>query len=197
MSQTEFVLYRPLLFSIAYRMVGCVATAEDMVQDTFFNWLKTENHRVKDAKSYLIRSITNTCLNYLSSIRKKKEELIDTVSNSLPSFNFTPDFSNLDLKCEVTQALAQVCKKLAPAERAVFMLKGLFNFDYSEVTTILGRKSDNCRQLFSRAQSKLAEEKERFSIDTDHLKNMVSNFKEATLGEFSGLIDNLKNDLKQ
>jgi len=193
MSQTEFSTYRPLLFSIAYRLVGCAATAEDMVQDTFVNWLKTEKIKVNDVKSYLTKSVTNTCFNYLSSIKKKKEELMENVN--LPQLNFSPDFSSLDIKCEITEALATMIKKLAPSERAVFMLKGLFNIDYTEITSILGKTSDNCRQLFSRAQNRLSEDKSRFHLDTEHLKGLVVNFKKATLGEFSDLIDDLKKDI--
>lgn len=197
MSHAELTSYRPLLFSIAYRMVGCSATAEDLVQDTFLNWFKAETNKVNDAKSYLIRSITNSCLNYLTSIRKKKEELFDHVGQTFPSLTFSPDFASLDLKCELTQAMSLVMKKLAPSERAVFMLKGLFNFDYNELTDILGKTSDNCRQLFSRAQQRLADGKERFHIDTDDLMKTILAFKKATLGEFSGLIDRLQSDIDE
>jgi DNA-directed RNA polymerase specialized sigma24 family protein len=140
--------------------------------------------------------VTNKCLNYLKSIRQKKEDWIDQVQPSFSSLSIQPDFSSLDLKCEVTQALSQVFKKLAPTERAVFVLKEIFNFDYSDLTTILDKKSDNCRQIFSRAQQRLSEETDRFSIDVDKLKKTVLDFKNATLGEFSGLIDNLKSDIK-
>ncbi|WP_109832433.1 sigma-70 family RNA polymerase sigma factor [Reichenbachiella versicolor] len=194
MSQAELTSYRPLLYSIAYKLVGCTATAEDLVQDTFVNWLKTDKFKVKDVKAYLIKSITNSCFNYLNSIKKKKEQLMENVS--LPQINFSPDFSSLDLRCEVTQALATMSKKLAPSERAVFMLKGLFNIDYSEITSILNKTSDNCRQLFSRAQTKLVDDKDRFNLDTDHLLNLVTNFKKATLGELTDLIDNLKRDIE-
>lgn len=194
MSQSEYTAYRSLLFSIAYRLVGCAATAEDMVQDTFVKWLKTERFKVNDVKSYLVRSVTNTSLNYLNSIRKKKEDLIDNIS--FPSLKFNPDFSNLDIKCEITQALATISKKLAPSEKAVFVLKGIFNIEYNELTSILDKTSDNCRQLFSRAQSKLKEDKDRFNLDKDSLLDLVTNFKKATLGEFTGLIDNLKKDIQ-
>lgn len=194
MSQAELHAYRPLLFAIAYKLVGCAATAEDLVQDTFVNWLKSDKFNVKDAKSYLTKSITNTCLNYLNSIKKKKEELMENVH--LPQINFHPDLSNLDIKCEITEALATMSKKLAPTERAVFMLKGLFNFDYSEITSIVDKTSDNCRQLFSRAQSRLNEDKDRFTIDKEHLGQLVTNFKKATLGEVAELVDNLKRDIK-
>ena len=195
MSQAEFSTYQPLLYAIAYRFVGCAATAEDMVQDTFVNWLKCESGKIKDVKAYLIKSVTNACLNYLGSIRKKKEELMENFS--LPQLSFSPDFSALDIKCELTHALATMSRKLAPTERAVFVLKGLFNIDYSEITSILDKTSENCRQLFSRAQSKLKDDRDRFHIDTESLSKLVSNFKKASLGEFSGLFDQFRREIRK
>ncbi|PIB37014.1 hypothetical protein BFP72_17200 [Reichenbachiella sp. 5M10] len=197
MSQTEVLSYRPLLMSVAYNLVGCRSTAEDLVQDTFFSWLRLDTHTIQDAKSYLTKTVTNKCLNYLKSIKIKREELIDNVSPAAVSVSFTPDFSNLDLKCEVTHAMSLIFKKLAPTERAVFVLKELFNFDYSDLTTILGKKADNCRKIFSRAQLKLGDETERFSVDVDKLRKTVVDFKNATLGEFSDLIENLKTDINK
>lgn len=195
MSQAELYSYRPLLYSIAYKLVGCTATAEDLVQDTFTSLLKFDTNKVNDVKAYLVRSVTNMSFNYLSSLRKKKEELMDNFSSSFESLSISPDFTSFDFKCEITVAIAQMMKKLAPAERAVFMLKGLFDFDYSEVTSILGKTSDNCRKIFSRAQINLQEGKDRFNVDTDSLKQTVTNFKKATLGEYSELIDKLKKDM--
>ena len=195
MSSTEISTYRPVLLSIAYKMVGSRTIAEDMVQDTFMNWLRVDQQKVLDVKAYLVRSITNTCLNYLDSLKRKKEDLFDSINPMLNELKITPDFSNFDLKCELTQAISQLYKKLPPAERAVFVLKEVFNFDYSELQEIIGKKADNCRQLFCRAQIKLSEKKERFSLDADKLMKTVDDFKSATLGEFSNLIEGLKKDL--
>lgn len=195
MSQAEISTYRPILYSIAYRFVGCGHVAEDLVQDTFLNWLKVDHNKVVNVKAYLIRSVTNSCINYLDSFKLKKEEFLDNLSPSMARFGIHPDFSSIDLKQEVTHALSLLFKKLAPAERAVFMLKGIFNFDYSELTDVLDKKSENCRQLFSRAQQKLTEEKERFTVDKDRMFKMAEEFKKATLGEFSDLIESLKKDI--
>ncbi len=195
MSQSEISIYRPILYSIAYKFVGCGHIAEDLVQDTFLNWLKVDNKKIVNVKAYLIKSVTNSCLNYLDSFKQKKEEFLDNLSPSIARFGIHPDFSNIDLKQEVTHALSLLFKKLAPTERAVFMLKGIFNFDYSELNDVLDKKSENCRQLFCRAQQKLAEEKERFTVDKDKMFKMAEEFKKATLGEFSDLIESLKKDI--
>lgn len=193
MRQVEIAIYRPILLSVAFSMLGCKSTAEDMVQDTFFKCLKVDCSDIRDLKSYLIRSTTNTCLNYMKALKTKKEDLLDNFSPNLASIS--TDIHNFDIRCEITQALSQIFKKLPPSERAVFVLKEIFNFDYGDLTDILNKKSDNCRKLFSRAQTKLSDETERFQIDSIKLKSVVNNFKKATLGEFSGLIENLKADL--
>lgn len=195
MDQAVIILYRPLLLSVAFGMTGCKSTAEDMVQDTFFKCLKVDCTNIRDLKSYLVRTTTNTCLNYLKAIKAKKEDLLDNFGPNFANINITADISNIDLKCEITQALSQIFRKLPPSERAVFVLKEVFNFDYSDLTDILNKKSDNCRKLFSRAQTKLSQETERFQVDSTKLKTIVNDFKKATLGEFSGLIENLKADL--
>ncbi|MFY0651546.1 MAG: sigma-70 family RNA polymerase sigma factor [Cyclobacteriaceae bacterium] len=197
MNQLEISAYRPILFSTAYRLVGCSAVAEDMVQDTFLKWLKMDQEKVVNAKAYLLKSVTNSCLNYLESFKQKKEDLLENIGPNLSMsfFKINPDISNIDFKHELTHALAQLYKKLPPTERAVFVLKELFNFDYSELTDVLGKKTDNCRQLFCRAQKKLGEEKVRFNVEADRVLKIAEDFKKATLGEFSGLIDSLKRDI--
>lgn len=193
MSQAEAAIYRPLLHTIAYKIVGCSAIAEDLVQDTFLNWFKNERQEVKDAKAYLISSVRNLSLNHL---KKKKDELFENLAPNLPSFSINTDISYLDIKQEISSSLAVLLKKLAPAERAVFVLKELFNFEYADLPVIVGKTSDNCRQLLSRAQQKLNQEKERFTLEPQKLTSLIGNFKKATLGEFEGLIKNLKEDIR-
>lgn len=192
MSQAEAALYRPLLHTIAYKIVGCSAIAEDLVQDTFLNWFKIERKEVKDAKAYLISSVRNLSINHL---KKKKDELFENMTPNLPSFSIGTDFSYLDIKQEISDALAILHKKLAPAERAVFVLREVFHFEYADLPSIIGKTSDNCRQLLSRAQLKLNQEKERFTLEPHKLSTFISDFKKAALGEFEGLINNLKDDI--
>lgn len=192
MSQAEAAIYRPLLHTIAYKIVGCSAIAEDMVQDTFLNWFKRERQEVKDAKAYLISSVRNLSLNHL---KKKKDELFDNLAPNLPSFSISSDLKYLDIKQEIAMSMAVLLKKLAPVERAVFVLREVFNFDYSDLPAIIGKTSDNCRQILSRAQQKLNQEKERFTFEPNKLSNLIGNFKKATSGEFEGLIKSLKEDI--
>lgn len=197
MTQADILAYRPTLVSIAFKMVGCFSIAEDLVHDTFLNVLsKIDQTKISNTKAYLVRSVTNACLNHLESIKQKKEEWLEGFSPSIPDFKIVPEMSTIDFKQELTEAFAQLFKKLPPAERAVFVLKELFNFDYSELTEILGQKAENCRQLFSRAHKKLNESKVRFNPDMEKLSVTVDQFTNATKGEFGDLIDGLKEDIE-
>ena len=196
-SQNETIaLYRPLLYSIAYKMVGTVMDAEDIVQDTFLKWLKTEQKKINDTRAYLIRSVTNTCLNHLKQLNKTKTNLLDAINH--PSFIDKIELPNFDLKNELSEAIGVLLKKLDPTERAVFILREIFNFDYADLTEILDKKKDNCRQLLCRAKEKLNQEKERFNVSLDVHAQFVDKFKSAcTLGEVGNFIENLKKDISQ
>ncbi|MDN5214163.1 sigma-70 family RNA polymerase sigma factor [Fulvivirgaceae bacterium BMA12] len=187
-------LYQPLLYSIAYKMVGTVMDAEDIVQDTFLKWLKTEQRKINNTKAYLIKSVTNTCINHINQLNKKKENLLDSINH--PSFIDKIELPNFDFKNELSEAIGILLKKLEPSERAVFVLREIFNFDYTELTEILDKKKENCRQLLCRAKEKLNQEKDRFNVNLDVHTQFVDKFKGAcTFGEVGNFIENLKNDI--
>lgn len=196
-SQNETItLYGPLLYAIAYKMVGTVMDAEDIVQDTFLKWLKTEQKKINDTKAYLIKSVTNTCLNHIKQLNKTKENLLEAINH--PSFIDKIELPNFDLKNELSEAISVILKKLEPSERAVFILREIFNFDYGELTEILDKKKEHCRQLFCRAKEKLNQEKDRFHVNLDVHSQFVEKFKSAcTFGEVGNFIDNLKKDISQ
>ena len=188
-------LYQPMLVSIAYKMVNNLMDAEDIVQDTLLKFLSTNRQNIKNVKAYLIKAVTNNCINHLKKLRQNAEELIDPILHAewLGSLEF--DFQKVDLEAELSQALKVVMKKLEPSERAVFLFREVFSFDYSEIAEIVEKKKDNCRQLFCRAQSKLQQEKERFSINLDQHKQTINGFLESCReGSFKSLIDSLNSD---
>lgn len=193
----ELTLYRPILLSIAYKLTKNVIVAEDMVQDTFLNCLKVDHQKIQNTKAYLIRSVTNACFNYLDSLKRKKEDLFENFSPVFSELKFIPDFSNIDIKSELKEAIIQLYKKLLPTERAVFVLKEVFNFDYSDLPNIIGKKVDNCRQLYCRAQQKLSKKKEISIVDTDNILQIMEDFKSASLGEFSNLIERFKKEINK
>lgn len=193
MTQTAAIsLYQPLLQSIAYRMVGCMHDAEDIVQDTFLKYLTIDHEKINNTRAYLIRSVTNNCLNHLNSLRQKKKEYLESVK--LPDLFERIDFSHLDIKHELEVALDIMHKKLGPLERAVFMLREGFDFDYDELQQIFNKKKEHCRQLVCRAKEKLSKETPKISLSLDKKKFFEAFGKASSQGQFKDLIDHLGAD---
>lgn len=194
MTQAQTIaLYQPVLYRIAYNLVRSNADAEDIVQETFLRWLTIDQKKIANTKAYLIKAVTNNCLSHLEAIRKKKEEYLETLNASefvqkLKEVNF----SHLDIDIDLKQAFKVMQAKLQPLERAVFLLKEVFDFDYDSLQKTLNKKKDHCRQLLSRARKKLAEETANFDIPD------VSQFMEKFRSEnISDLIAHLKEDIKK
>ncbi len=188
--------YQPMLVSIAYKMVNNIMDAEDIVQDTLLKFLSTNSQHIQNVKAYLIKAVTNNCINHLKKLKQNAEELLDPLLHSewIASFEF--DFSKVDLEAELSQAFKVVMQKLEPNERAVYLFREVFSFDYSEIAEIVEKKKDNCRQLYCRAQGKLREEKERFNLNIDQQKQTFNSFLESCReGSFKNLIDLLKADM--
>lgn len=199
MTQAQTIaLYNPLLQGIAYRLVKCKADAEDIVQDTFLKWLSIDREKILNTKAYLIKSVTNSCLNHLKALKRKKEEYLDGIH--LPELinKFKElDLNHIDIQIDMQAALKVIHSKLEPLERAVFLLREVFNFDYEALQEVLEKKKDHCRQLFSRARKKLDDEKLKINFDWPSKPQWVENFSKACeMGFSSDLIKSLKGDLK-
>ena len=195
----SIAIYQPLLQSIAMRMVGCVEDAEDIVQDTFMRWLTIDTSKVANTKAYLIKAVTNNCLNHLDALKRKKDELFDNLSPTdfIEKYKEKEIFQ-FDIENEVSAALAVVHKKLEPVEKAVYILREVFNFEYDELQILFDRKKENCRQLFSRAKDKLSNESYKFRIDIPRHFEMLDSFKKACdFGNITDLIGDLSSDIKE
>lgn len=177
------VLYQPTLQAIAMRILRCKADAEDVVQETFIKWLNTEQEKIQNTKAYLIRSVTNNCINHIHSLKRKKEEYFDNLQwpEFIEKIRDT-DFSQIDIEAELARALHIIQEKLEPLERAVYLLKEVFDFDYKSLQALLDKKQDHCRQLLCRAKKKLSDE-------SDHLKAAFEPKKTALLESFNKACD--------
>jgi RNA polymerase sigma-70 factor (ECF subfamily) len=149
--EQAITLYQPLLQAIAMRILGSVSDAEDMVQDAFVKWLTIDTTKVRNARAYLVKTVTNNCLNHLESIQRKKDELMD----SIPQFFMEKWDYHLDIDKELSHALAKVHQKLEPLEKGIFLLREVFQLEYEEIQEIFQKKKDHCRQLLHRAKKKL------------------------------------------
>jgi len=192
------VLYHPLLHSIAFRIVKCKADAEDIVQDTFLKWLSIEKERIQNTRAYLIKSVTNNCINHIQALKRKKEEYLDQIHlpDLITKFKEV-DLGKIDIQMDMQTALKVIHSKLEPLERAVFVLREVFNFDYEALQDVLEKKKSHCRQLFSRAKKKLEDESLKINFDWPVRPQWVENFSKACeMGFSSDLIKSLKGDLK-
>lgn len=192
-------LYQPLLHSIAYNLVKCKADAEDIVQETFLRWLTIDQQKIANTKAYLIKAVTNNCLSHLQTLKKKKEQCIESISSiefvqKLKELNF----SHLDLDVDLRNAFKVMQAKLQPLERAVFLLKEVFDFDYEALQKALDKKKDHCRQLLSRARKKLDEGTSKVHIDLPNASQLLDSFRKAcTMENISDFVTHLKNDLNK
>lgn len=190
------VLYRPLLHTIACNLVKCKEDAEDIVQETFMKWLSLDQKKIENTKAYLIRAVTNNCLNHLSSLRKKKEEYLDHLHLPELLSRFKEiNLSKMDLDINLTQAFKMLQAKLEPLERAVYLLKEGFDFNYDELQQTLNKKKDHCRQLFCRAKKKLNEETSKIHFSLPEGSSLLKSFKEACDGNATLLVNELKKSI--
>jgi len=188
-------LYQPLLHQIAYNLLRCKADAEDVVQDTFVKWLSVEQEKIENTKAYLIKAVTNNCLNHLNSLKKKREEYWDSMQLSELMVKFKEsDFAHIDFEKELYAAFKVIHTKLEPLERAAYLLKEVFDFEYEEIQKVLGKKADYCRQLLSRARKKLDHSDKVKAVDPE--PNLFESFKKACdMGNVGDFIQHLKTDI--
>ncbi|MCG8388616.1 MAG: RNA polymerase subunit sigma [Cytophagales bacterium] len=178
-------------------MVGSFHDAEDIVQETFLKWLTVEKEKIKNTKAYLVRAVTNNCLNHLEMLKRRKNEYLENLNPSdLIDWHKLTDLTHIDLEHEVSAALNVIHKKLEPLEKGIFLLREVFNFDYDELQHIFDKKKDNCRQLFCRAKDKLSLETDKIKIDLPKAGQFLTSFKKACdLGHVSEFIHELGTDI--
>jgi RNA polymerase sigma factor (sigma-70 family) len=152
--------YRPLLFSIAYGMIGSVGDAEDIVQDAFLGLTRARQAgtTIVDPKAYLTTAVTRLGINYLSSARVRRETY---VGDWLPEPVVVPlgepgPAEHAELADSLSMAFLVLLETLSPVERAVFMLREAFGYGYPDVARITGKTEVNCRQIFARARQRIA-----------------------------------------
>lgn len=150
-----FESHRKLLFSIAYNMLGTVMDAEDCVQDAFVRWAKTCNAGtpVDSPKSYLCTVVTRLCIDKLRSAKEQRELYIGPwLPEPIVAAREPGPPETAELAESLSIALLRMLEKLSPIERAVFVLRQAFDYDYWDISAVVGKSGDNCRQIFHRAQ---------------------------------------------
>ena len=193
-----FLTHRPLLFSIAYRMLGSVADAEDAVQETYLRWRRTKENseEIHSPRAWLATTISRVCLDQLGSARVKREQYIgpwlpEPLAGASPDIAETvADFDSLSL------AFLVLLESLSPKERAVFLLHDVFGYDFASVGEIVGESEAYSRQLAKRARARMAERRPRFEADRAQQERLTASFVRAVSdGDMSALIAMLADDV--
>ncbi|WP_037601799.1 RNA polymerase sigma-70 factor [Streptacidiphilus rugosus] len=191
----DFTRHRRLLFSTAYRLLGSVADAEDVLQDAWLKWSGTDRETVTNARAYLVRTVTNLSLNRLTSARATRESYIGPW---LPEPLITgPDVADeAELADTVSTAMLVVLESLTPVERAVFVLREAFGYSHAEIADILGRNEATVRQTAHRAKAHVQARRPRFDSDTTRRREVTERFLAAcTGGDLNAVMELLAPDV--
>jgi RNA polymerase sigma-70 factor (ECF subfamily) len=198
MSEDPFVAHRSLLFTVAYEMLGSVADAEDVVQETWLRWaalVDAERCEVRDPRAYLVRIVTRLCLNRLRTLARQREEY---VGEWLPEPLLTsPDVAeDVELAESVSIAMLALLETLLPTERAVFVLREVFDVPYDEIAEALDKSPAAVRQIATRARKHVAARRPRMSVSRTEQEQVVERFLAAlTTGDVPGLLEVLAPDV--
>ena len=192
----EFERLRPLLFSIAYRILGSVAEAEDAVQET---WLRYEAvaEPPRSAKAFLSAVVTRIAIDVLRSARVRREAYTGPwFPEPLLADPYQDPARSAELADSVSMAALLLLERLSPLERAVFVLREVFDFDFPEVASAVGRNEAACRQLLVRARRHMAEGRPRFDADRRERRELAARFFDAlTEGDVASLRELLAADV--
>ncbi|HEX7195622.1 MAG TPA: RNA polymerase sigma-70 factor [Candidatus Limnocylindria bacterium] len=190
-----FARHRSLLFTVAYEMLGSAADAEDVVQETWLRWAGVDHDEVREPRAYLVRIVTRQALNRLRSVARRRE---DYVGEWLPEPLLTsPDVAaDVELAESVSMAMLTVLETLGPAERAVFVLREVFETSYDEIAEAVDKSPAAVRQIAHRAREHVAARRPRTSVTTTEQEVVVERFLAAVRhGDLQGLLDVLSPDV--
>ncbi|MFH9226199.1 RNA polymerase sigma-70 factor [Streptomyces lydicus] len=193
--------HRPVLFGVAYRMLGRVADAEDVVQDAWLRWAGADRTQVREPRAFLVRITTRLAIDRLRQVQARRESYVgpwlpeplatDTVGTA-------PDGAERTVFAEsVTLAVLVVMESLSPLERAVFVLREAFGYPYAEIATILDRSDAAVRQLAGRARKHVEDGRPRYEVDPEQQRDLTERFLAAAAGDdLQGLLALLAADAR-
>jgi RNA polymerase sigma-70 factor, ECF subfamily len=181
-----FETCRPALLALAYRMLGDMGRAEDLVQEAWLRW-QGRNVEVDAPRAYLLKVVTHLCLNELESARARREE---SRGDRLPEpVDLTAgQLGRLEVLDQISMAFLVVLQRLTPAERAALLLHDVFDFSHAEIATMVNKSEAACRQLLKRARENVEEERRLLTTSPDEHRRMLGAFLRAAA---SGRVDDL------
>lgn len=195
MTDDPFVAHRSLLFTVAYELLGSAADAEDVVQETWLRWADVDRTQVRDARAYLVRMVTRQGLNRLRTVSRRREEY---VGEWLPEpLRTSPDVADdVVISESVSIAMLTVLETLGPAERAVFVLREVFDLGYDEIAAAVDKSPAAVRQIAHRSREHVAARRPRIRVDRAEQRQVVDRFLHALrTGDLQSLLDVLAPDV--
>jgi RNA polymerase sigma-70 factor (TIGR02957 family) len=206
-SAADYIEYRPLMFSIAYRMTGSIGDTEDIVQEAFLRLTRAlhEGASISAPKAYLATVTTRLAISYLRSARVRREAYVGSwlpeplVTGELDPVTPAPapdPAERAEMSDSLSMAFLVLLESLSPTERAVFLLREVFGYDYGEIAEITGKSEPNCRQIFARARHRVDEGKPRFEASRKQRDEVARRFFAAAGGgDLNGLLELLAPDV--
>jgi RNA polymerase sigma-70 factor (ECF subfamily) len=196
----SFESYRAYLFSIAYRMLGSAMDAEDMVQETYLRYRATRPDAIASPKAFLTTIMVRLCTDQLHLARRQRETYVgpwlpEPISD-MATLQVENPAERVDVKESVSLAFLVLLERLQPVERAVFLLREVFEYEYAEIASFLGKSELACRQAFSRAKKHLADHRPRFPASRESHRHMLLSFERAVqAGDLDALMTMLSEDV--
>jgi RNA polymerase sigma-70 factor, ECF subfamily len=189
-----FEEWRPLLFGIAYRMLGSAADAEDIVQSACLRWLQRGEVEVESVRAYVVTIVTRLCLDELASARATRVRYTGPWLPEPVVVRDEPDA--LETADSLSLAFLVLLEELTPPERAAYLLHDIFGYQFDEIARSMGRTSASCRQLAARARQRIEDRRQRFDADLRHGRELTTAFLVACgTGDLNGLLELLSDDV--
>ena len=190
-TESLFETYRSRLFGLAYRLLGSRSDAEDVVQDAWLRWHQADRNAIRDTEAWLVTATTRLGIDRLRLARTEREHYPGpwlpeplTVDESP-----TPE-GQADIGSQVSLAFLSLLERLGPEERAAFLLKEIFDYDYAQVAQLIGHSEANCRQMVHRARQRLQAERPRFQVAPDKHRRLLERFMVAAeTGDQASIVD--------
>ena len=200
MQSDPFEEYRSLLFAMACRMLGSAMEAEDMVQEAYLRYRATPPASIRTLKSFLTTIVHHLCIDHLKSAQVRRETYVgpwlpEPILTGEDASHFSP-LRQITERESISMAFLVLLESLSPLERAVFLLREVFDYEYAEIAQITGRDEAACRQLFSRAKKHLRAQRPRFPASPEAHAEMVGRFMDAFMAkDIDGLMGLLAEDV--
>jgi RNA polymerase sigma-70 factor (ECF subfamily) len=196
----SFEIYRSYLFAIAYRMLGSAMDAEDMVQETYLRYQSAPKDDIRSLKAYLTTILTRLCMDQLHLARRKREQYVgpwlpEPILTTETAETGDPE-KRVDMQESISLAFLVLLEQLQPFERAVFLLREVFGYDFAEIATMLDKSEAACRRSFSRARLHLRAHRPRFPASPQLHRQLLSGYFQAVeSGETTALMNLLSEDV--